>query len=388
MKKRLTFLSFFVVFFIFFAMPQQTLAIEDPLKVPNNKFGIHILFDTELQQAANLVNSNGGDWGYVTIPIQSGDKNLVKWQKFMNEAKRLHLIPIIRLATEGDYFNTNVWRKATPEDVIDFANFLNSLDWPVKNRYVIVFNEVNRGDEWGGSVNPTEYAELLSYTVSVFKSKNPNFFIISSGMDNAAPNRGIMYMNQYDYLRNMQIAVPGIFNQIDGLASHSYPNPAFAQPPNIINPMGVASFNHEKLLIKSMSNKDLPVFITETGWASDMVPDEKIASYYLTALSSIWSDSKVVAVTPFLLQSAGGPFQKFTLLKQNGEPTKQYQAIKSYPKVRGMPARDAKILAARTKRSEVKTAADRRNFSRKNEKRNNISLAKAFQNVFEWVMKI
>lgn len=174
MRKFLLAFVFILSFFLF--LPRQSFAVEDPLKVPNNKFGIHILFPSELEDAAKLVNSNGGDWGYVTIPLQSGDRDLEKWQDFMDNALRLHVIPIIRLATEGDYFNTKVWRKPDETDVIDFANFLNSLDWPTKNRYIIVFNEVNRGDEWGGEVNPQEYANLLSYAVTVFKSKNQDFF--------------------------------------------------------------------------------------------------------------------------------------------------------------------------------------------------------------------
>src|SRR5207237_665424 len=134
----------FLLFFLFSSLgflallPFKAFAIENPLAVPNNKIGIHILFDSELQQAAQLINSNGGDWGYITIPIQAGDRDLVKWQQFMNAAKQYHVIPILRLATEGDYFNTKVWSKPSPADIMDFANFLNSLTWPVKNRYVIV----------------------------------------------------------------------------------------------------------------------------------------------------------------------------------------------------------------------------------------------------------
>src|SRR5690348_16250176 len=154
---KLLFLISIMVFTLLFTA-NPAFAIEDPRASPNNKAGIHILFTSELNQAAKLVNSNGGDWGYVTIPIQVGDSNLKKWQDFMNTCKSLHLIPIIRLSTEGDYFNTSSWRVPDYSDILDFANFLNSLTWPVENRYIVVFNEVNRGDEWGGTPDPTDYA--------------------------------------------------------------------------------------------------------------------------------------------------------------------------------------------------------------------------------------
>jgi hypothetical protein len=327
--------------FIFNLAINHVHAIENPFSSFNNKVGIHILFPDELHEAAKLVNSNGGDWGYVIIPIQSGEKDIVKWQKFFDDAKRLHVIPIIRLATEGDYFNTKVWRKPKDTDIIDFANFLSSLDWPIKNRYIVVFNEVNRADEWGGSVNADEYARLLSFAANVFKSKSQDFFIISAGLDNAAPNKLPEYQNQYDYLREMNEAVPGIFNQIDGLSSHSYPNPAFAQPPTLVSSMGITSFDYERKLIKSMSTKNHPIFITETGWSANEVSDLVRADYYQHAFKNAWSDRNIVAVTPFLLK-ANGQFTEFSFFTSEGAQTLQYQMVQALPKVKGLPALNKK----------------------------------------------
>ena len=49
-------------------------ALYDPRTVENNKAGVHILDPSEIDSAARLVNSNGGDWGYLTIPIQPTDR--------------------------------------------------------------------------------------------------------------------------------------------------------------------------------------------------------------------------------------------------------------------------------------------------------------------------
>src|SRR3989338_4464705 len=122
-----------IVSLLFFVVAMPTSASYDPVSRTNNIFGIHILFPAELEKAAKLVNSSGGDWGYVTIPIQYGDRDLDKWQDFMSEAQRNHLIPIIRIATEPYFKNTGVWRKANDYDIVDFANFLNSLQWPTTN---------------------------------------------------------------------------------------------------------------------------------------------------------------------------------------------------------------------------------------------------------------
>ncbi len=351
------FILFFILLLSFlFLLPNNSHAIYDPLSRPNNKIGIHILFPAELSKAKELVNSSGGDWGYVTIPIQAGDKDIKKWQNFMDEAKSLKLIPIIRLATEGDYFQKESWRKPKDEDIVDFANFLDSLSWPVKNRYIIAFNEVNRADEWEGQANPDEYAHILSFTSDVFKSKNQDYFVISSGMDNASITRDGTY-SQYDFFRLMNESVPGVFDKIDGYASHSYPNPAFSQPPSTVSRMSISSFIFEKELIDSITNKDLPVFITETGWDQKEVTEKKVAEYFKSALSGAWNDKDIVAITPFLLNSGPGPFEKFSLLKIDGNKNDVFKAIEDYKKVKGEPILNftqKKLEAAATNEIPIK----------------------------------
>lgn len=316
------------------------MAFFDPLSRPNNFSGIHILFPSELQDAANLVNTKNGEWGYVTIPIQAGDKDLDKWQGFMDKAKELKLIPIIRLATEADHTNTSVWAKPTATDILDFANFLSSLNWPIENRYVIIFNEVNRFDEWGGEPpNPDEYAGLLRYAYDTFKERSPNFYIIMGGLDNAAPNDGVKFVDNYAYLDRMYAHDPDIFNKIDGFSSHSYPNPGFIAPPLHNKLEGITTYQFEYNLINSRSNHKVPAFITETGWDSSKLGESLVAKYFQIAYSSFWDPDKdkIVAITPFLLNSqGGGAFDIFSFVK-NGHQTQYYVQAQSMQKTKGEP---------------------------------------------------
>lgn len=367
MKKNIFIILFLLLFII---KPSESSAVYDPLSVPNNKIGIHILTPDELEKSKELVNANG-DWGYVTIPIQNGDRDLEKWQNFMDRARKMHLIPIVRLATEGNYFNTSSWSKPKDEDIVDFANFLDSLTWPVKNRYVIIYNEVNRGDEWQGKAKPDEYARILSYSVTVFKSKNTDFFIISSGMDNAASTDGTNF-SEYDYFEKMNKAIPGIFNQIDGFSSHSYPNPAFSSPPDIDTPRSIRSFLYETNDIDSITSKKLPVFITETGWDQEAIPTAKIASYYKEAFETVWNNERIVAVTPFLMHAGEGPFKKFSFLKTDGTKNEIFQLIENLPKTRGKPPiySAKKVLGS----EETNPGISVRDFSGKSEKKNNVKI--------------
>lgn len=375
------FFCIFILYLLF--IPVNTYALENPRSVPNNKFGIHILFPSELDEAARLVNSSGGDWGYVTIPIQAGDRDRIKWQHFMDDARRLRLIPIVRLATEGDYFNTTVWRKPTFADVLDFANFLGDLSWPTKNKYIVVFNEVNRDDEWGGETNAKEYTEILVYALGVFKAKDNDFFIISAGLDNGAGN-GNASINQYNFMRQMYVYNDEVFKNIDGIASHSYPNPDFSQPPTLKRPTSIWSFQYERSLIMQLAGVDLPVFITETGWKNDRRDEETIASFYQDAFTTAWSDENVVAVTPFLLQAGTEPFKAFSFLNANGTYTKYYSAFMNMKKQAGKPSltTPSHAVIMQTPQYSVK-------FFRENEQmKKNVSLVEAATDAFYWIMKI
>ena len=342
--------------------PLKANAFFDPLQRPNNFHGIHILFTSELSQASELVNSTTGEWGYVTIPIQTGDKDLEKWQSFMSECKKLKLIPIIRLATAADRENTAVWSKPTTTEILDFANFLNSLDWPIENRYVIVYNEVNRFDEWGGEApNPKEYADLLSYAVEVFKERSPNFYIIAAGLDNASPNDKVKYMDNLVYFSEMVKYNPLIFDKIDGFASHSYPNPGFSAPPLQNKVEGVTTYQYEYNLINQHTTTKKPAFITETGWDSNKLPESTIAKYYQITYDNFWTKDKdkIVAITPFLLNSQGGTFDIFSFVK-NGRQTQYYEVSKKMEKTKGEPFVEAVKGATTKKIVELKELVKRK----------------------------
>lgn len=323
-----------IVINLIFDQVANSYAISDPKDVENNKFGIHILFPEELELAAKLVNTSGGDWGYVTIPISSRDKDLQKWQKFMDGAKKDHLIPIIRLAT---YSVSDYWMKPTIFDPLDWANFLNSLEWPIKNRYVIVYNEPNRAQEWENELSPGDYARQLLWTIEALKYVSQDFFVINGGFDAAAPTNHVL-MDQSQYLYQMNLHVPGIFTKIDGWSSHSYPNPNFSSSPLDTHKASIVGYKKELEFLKNnFGVGDLPVFITETGWQHETLPMKLVVNHFTTAFTQIWIDKNLIAVTPFLLTAGEGPFKKFSFTKEDGEPGEVYKKITQIPKIAGNP---------------------------------------------------
>ncbi|MBI2019349.1 hypothetical protein HYS95_01605 [Candidatus Daviesbacteria bacterium] len=368
LKKTQTLIGSLILIILFFISPnitrsQEVFAAYDPLSVPNNKFGIHIIQATpdESSPAAQLVNNNG-DWGYITVLVESKDRNHEKWQEFFNDLRRRHLIPLVRLATQPE--SGGFWKRPYEGEAQAWADFLDRLNWPTKNRYIIVYNEPNHATEWGNKVDASDYAKTLDQLITMLKNKNQDFFVLNAGLDASAPNQLPRYLDVLSFMQQMEQAVPGILQKLDGWVSHSYPNPAFAGSPYASGKGTVRSWYWELQQLRNLGvSKNLPVFITETGWKhaeglnyDPSLPDEDtVAQYYKTAFENAWNSGRIVAVTPFLLSYQEIPFDHFSFKKPTGQKQNQkilgleypeyysmYQVLRDLPKTSGKPIQDNK----------------------------------------------
>jgi hypothetical protein len=308
---------FLLSFFLFVNSTSFAFATVDPASVPNNKFGIHIENENNLQDAANLVNSSGGDWGYVTIVITEAERDHNRWQQVFDQMRRLHLIPIVRLATKA---NGDTWDAPQEAEINNWTAFLNGLNWVTENRYVVINNEPNHATEWGGRVDPAGYAKYLKEMSVALKSASPDFFILPAGLDPASANTSTT-MTENKFLIQMMAAEPDVFNSIDGWTSHAYPN------------AGIDIYNHELSVI----GKTLPVFITETGWPLSKYTESEISTNLVSAYTNTWNDPKVIAVTPFILNYTSSPFDIYSWKKSDGTFYGFYSDIQKISKIAGKP---------------------------------------------------
>ncbi|GIW62750.1 MAG: hypothetical protein KatS3mg090_0576 [Patescibacteria group bacterium] len=307
-----------------------------------NKFGIHLARPDyeEVVKAANLVNSSGGEWGYVTVVMQENERDLQRWQDFFNELRRHKLIPIVRLASSPE---GSVWRRPDRSSIDDWVNFLQSLNWVVKDRYIILFNEPNHAVEWGGRVDPVDYADTALEFAKRLKQVDSNYFIMLAGVDLAAPDSMPNYMSADRFITTVvnRIGKENFETFFSGWASHSYPNPSFSASVFKTGRLSVQGYKWELSLLRSLGiDKDLPVFITETGWRlGGSLSESLIADYYRYAFVNIWlPDKDVVAVTPFILNYHTEPFASFSWQKPNQNDFYEfYNVVSEIPKVQGDP---------------------------------------------------
>jgi hypothetical protein len=306
--------------FSFFSTPVKA--------VEGSVLGIHILHPSEAAKAKELLNVDAAhdEWHYVTVPLSLNDlKSEDEWKEFFKYSKENKLIPVVRLMTK---FENGAWTIPTKRDIVDLITFLSKQNWPTDDRYIIVFNEVNHTKEWGGQIDPSGYADTLRFTSNWAKSEGKNYKVLPAAMDLAAPNSEVT-REAFNYLQQMLDHDSSIFSYIDAWNSHSYPNPAFSSSPERTEKNSVRGFIHELSFIKDKTGKDYRTFITETGWIENAATRRFLQSYYTYAAQHIWSDPRVIAVTPFVLQGDPGPFSGFTFVNRSGQPTLQYIAYQN-----------------------------------------------------------
>ncbi|MEK7527804.1 MAG: hypothetical protein AAB574_02190 [Patescibacteria group bacterium] len=323
-------------FFLFFLL---LIAKSNPILASDRSiFGLHLSQTSDITSAKNIINSNGGDWGYITIVLRTDQFNRQMWQDFFDNCRLFHLTPIIRLATimEKDY-----WKRPSFSDVDNLINFLTSLNWPHSRQYVSLFNEPNQGKEWGGGVDAKNYAEISIYAAKRLKESNPNFFVLSGGLDLAAPQKAPNFESAGSFYQQIHQYKPEFFDLIDALASHSYPNHGFVGLPTDNGQHSIRGYQWELSFLKNLGvKKELPVFITETGWPhregetrNNSFYTSKTASKLLLTALDIWQkDPRVLAVTPFIFNFPYPPFDHFSWLQKNETIYPEYQIIVDTPK--------------------------------------------------------
>ncbi len=269
--------------------------------IPNNKVGINVIryFDARyLRAISQVVNSSGGDWGYVSVLLLEEDRqNPARIQRFLDDANVYHLIPILRLSTRMDGPN---WVKPGPDEPAQWKSFLTGLRYSTPVTYLVVGNEPNLGIEWGGAPNPQEYARYLKSFLDAFADRRDRFKILNGPFDLSNLTKPGM-LDEFEFLAAMRAEVPDIFSRLDGWASNPY---------HFFEGRGVRYTYRGYSQELDFIGVNLPVFVTESyiGFVDD---PQKIADYYQTAFDYWLKDPRVVAATPHFYNPEAKVFWMF-----------------------------------------------------------------------------
>ncbi len=324
----------------------------DPKMQKTNKFGLYVYAENAkfFELAQNLVNSNGGDWGFVLIPYNIEDTDSEKWERVFEQLRSKHLIPVIQLHAE-DLSNYK-------SDTDRSAKFLNSFVWPAKERYISVYNEMNDSRFWFNKADPNEYARVLDYTIDAFKKVNTNYKIMNGAL-NVSATAGNGYIDAFEFMKKMNEEKPGIFERLDYWASHPYPQPGFRGKPTDTGRNSIKAYYDELYFLHNnlKISKELKVFITETGWphaeGEEYNPSyyniDTVSTYTKEAFEKVWlPDPLVMAVMPFTIWY-NKPFDHFSWINNDYVPYAHYETIKNMEKISG----NQSVLVPHTSKTKI-----------------------------------
>ena len=114
-------------------------------------------------------------------------------------------------------------------------------------------------------------------------------------------------------------------------------------------------------IAKYIKTKNMPVFITETGWKrnteeKDGLTEDQISKYYKIAFEKIWNDQRIVAVAPFVFNYPNDLFHQFSFKTSGEDSPKTYYdyffTIRDLAKVKGEPERENLVSGLEIKKPD------------------------------------
>ena len=249
----------------------------EPAPPPNNIVGLNLarLHQSRFIWAASeIVNANGGAWGYVTILLTNQDRSASSpehlLQQVLDRCYEAKLQPIVRVGTHFDE-RTGVWERPTDDDPALWRELFERVSWPVRTVWVVPANEPNLGREWGGEVDVPSYARYLERFIHIF-GDSARFKVVNGPLNLSNPHNPPEMQDAFDFLAEHMTLTPAVFERLPGWASNSYQ----------IDGVGEGErFTHRGYEVElEQLGRDLPVIITESGVLHRRGEDE-IARFFV-----------------------------------------------------------------------------------------------------------
>jgi hypothetical protein len=277
---------------------------DNPAAVANNPVGVNLVRWWEphfVNAAAELVNSGGGDWGYVTVVLVDDDRNYPeRFQAFLDQCAKLHITPVIRVGTTFD-LDAELWKRPEWRDAELWYRYFERMRWPTALRHLVVGNEPNLGREWGGAVDGPMYARYLAWWIEVFGDR-PYYRMYNGALD-ASNDTGMPdRQDMFEFIADMKKGVPDIFDRLHGWASNPY---HFWWQSRELR----YTFRSYEVELEAIG-RDLPVLIVESALAHIDDP-RQIADYYQMAFEWWLNDKRVLAATPLFWNPEENSFWLF-----------------------------------------------------------------------------
>lgn len=331
-----------------------------------NRFGLGLVSEGTAAEWSYVSNLAGAG-GWILLIFAGIDLDTTapqqSWIDAVNAVYAAGLNPVVRLGPP--------WGGAFYRDMSDdaahmsyknlsraFAAVVAALPRPSGSRlWLQIDNEVDLCYEWAcgtneGGARPfaqtaSEYAHMLIDVVAAVRALGDDFVLVGAaplapggcvacgccGAENCPADAG--GITGLQFMSAMMAAVPGVFNQVDFLATHSYPASGIGYGFNAPLADALPGLTYYQLELRTI-NRSVAVLVTETGWATSApglpaCTEADKAAWTTGAYAQVWlNDTRVVGVMPFMLMDpTWGDTDGWEYVTMNGALAPVFSAVQS-----------------------------------------------------------
>lgn len=178
-------------------------------------------------------------------------------------------------------------------------------------RYVEIWSNPDSARYWRTGPDPAQYARMLLVSAAAVKEVDPGVQVVSGGVDGDGAYLGAL-LDEFD----------GGQPPLDLLGLHVYGDADAMLDPRALYGRVVDDLDDRGL--------DVPIYITELGFSTDVVPDDVRAERTEVTLDAMNCDPDIDVVSWYALHPSRWDAPSWALLDDDAAPTLTYEALRDW----------------------------------------------------------
>jgi hypothetical protein len=184
---------------------------------------------------------------------------------------------------------------APPEDFAEFADFIAEFVRHYQGRvqFLQIWNEPNLAAEWGGTIDPQAYAELLKVAATAAREVDPNVVILSAPLAMTTENSE-RAMDDLSYWQALYAADAAPYFDIMSANAYGLDQPYDAEP--AVERLNIRRIELLRELAVANGDALKPIWLNEYGWnaaPATFPPETLIWSRTSEELQAQWTQAGI-----------------------------------------------------------------------------------------------
>jgi hypothetical protein len=280
----------------------------------SNDFGVTIEFYRDADKQAEMMAAAGVSWvridlAWSTAEPEAGRYDFRTWDRFL-DAFEPHGIRVLFILDYGNRLYEDGLPPSTPSGRAAFAAYAGAAARHFRGRAAWeIWNEPNLPQFWAGTPDPAGYVALARAAAAEIRREDRRAWILGPSLGGGT----------FDYAYLSATFNLGLLDIVDAVSVHPY---------GATNPEAAAAFYDEvrQRIARRAPDRDIPVVVSEWGYAVEGLGREKQAEYLLRALNTN-RRSGIPLTIWYNWQEPITPWHSFGLLDVHGRPKPAYDAL-------------------------------------------------------------